>query len=42
MENGYTFFYVEANVVCIIIFAMLLIKDLGGWCWQTGQTDDLR
>ncbi len=37
MENGYTFFYVEANVVCIIIFAMLLIKDLGGVGRQTKQ-----
>ncbi|MBR2549024.1 MAG: GGDEF domain-containing protein [Clostridiales bacterium] len=37
MENGYTLFYVEANVVCIIIFAMLLIKDLGGVGRQTKQ-----
>lgn len=37
MENGYTFFYVEANVVCIIIFAMLLIKDMGGVGRQTKQ-----
>ncbi|MCR5384364.1 MAG: GGDEF domain-containing protein [Saccharofermentans sp.] len=37
MENGYTFFYVEANVVCIIIFAMLLIKDLGGVGRQAKQ-----
>lgn len=26
---NYTFFYVEANVVCIIIFALLLVRDLG-------------
>ena len=28
MNPGYTFFYVEANVACIIIFAILLIKNL--------------
>ena len=28
MNPGYTFFYVEANVVCVIIFAILLIKNL--------------
>ena len=37
METGYTFFYVEANIVCIIIFATLLIKDLGGVGRQTKQ-----
>lgn len=37
MELGYTFFYVEANLVCIIIFATLLIKDLGGVGRQTKQ-----
>lgn len=37
MEQDYTFFYVEANVVCIIIFSMLLIKDLGGVGRQTKQ-----
>ena len=37
MENGYTFFYIEANIVCIIIFAMLLVKDLGGVGRQAKQ-----
>lgn len=30
MEMDYTFFYVEANIVCIIIFALLLLRNLGG------------
>ncbi|SCW55746.1 diguanylate cyclase (GGDEF) domain-containing protein [Ruminococcaceae bacterium YRB3002] len=29
MLLNYTFFYIEANVVCIIIFAMLLVRNLG-------------
>ncbi len=37
MEVGSAFFYVEANIVCIIIFATLLIKDLGGVGRQTKQ-----
>ena len=28
MEMDYTFFYVEANIVCIIIFAILLFKNI--------------
>ena len=30
MVIDYTFFYVEANIVCIIIFALLLLGNLGG------------
>ena len=37
MNMDYTFFYTEANVVCIIIFVMLLIKDLGGVGRQAKQ-----
>ncbi len=37
MNLDYTFFYTEANVVCIIIFVMLLIKDLGGVGRQAKQ-----
>ena len=29
MVLNYTFFYIEANIVCIIIFAMLLIRNMG-------------
>jgi len=29
MILNYTFFYIEANIVCIIIFAMLLMRSLG-------------
>ena len=28
MELNYTFFYVESNIVCIIIFLMILLRDL--------------
>ena len=37
MNLDYTFFYTEANVVCIIIFIILLIKDLGGVGRQAKQ-----
>ncbi len=37
MNLDYTFFYTEANCVCIIIFIMLLIKDLGGVGRQAKQ-----
>jgi diguanylate cyclase (GGDEF)-like protein len=37
MNLGYTFFYTEANIVCIIVFVLLLIKDLGGVGRQTKQ-----
>ena len=37
MDLDYTFFYTEANAVCIIIFVMLLIKDLGGVGRQAKQ-----
>ena len=37
MNLDYTFFYTEANIVCIIIFVMLLIKDLGGVGRQAKQ-----
>lgn len=37
MNLDYTFFYTEANAVCIIIFVMLLIKDLGGVGRQAKQ-----
>ena len=30
MVMDYTFFYVEANIICIIIFALLLLGNLGG------------
>ena len=30
MVMDYTLFYVEANIVCIIIFALLLLGNLGG------------
>ena len=33
----YTFFYTEANIVCIIVFVLLLIKDLGGVGRQAKQ-----
>ncbi|MBR3279805.1 MAG: GGDEF domain-containing protein [Lachnospiraceae bacterium] len=37
MNLDYTFFYTEANIVCIIVFALLLIKDLGGVGRQAKQ-----
>lgn len=37
MVMDYTFFYIEANIVCIIIFALLLIKDLSDVGRQTKQ-----
>ena len=37
MNLDYTFFYTEANAVCIIIFILLLIKDLGGVGRQAKQ-----
>ncbi len=37
MVLDYTFFYVEANVVCIIIFALLLTRDLGSGGRQAKQ-----
>ena len=37
MNLDYTFFYTEANCVCIIIFILLLIKDLGGVGRQAKQ-----
>ncbi|MBO4635808.1 MAG: GGDEF domain-containing protein [Clostridiales bacterium] len=30
MEPGYTFFYIEANIVCLFIFLMLLVRSIGG------------
>ena len=37
MEMNYTFFYIEANVVCIIIFMMMLMRDLVTVGRQTKQ-----
>ena len=37
MVLDYTFFYVEANVVCIIIFAMMLLREMGSVGRQTKQ-----
>ncbi len=37
MEMNYTFFYIEANVVCIIIFFMMLVRDLGSVGRQAKQ-----
>ena len=37
MNIDYTFFYTEANIVCIIVFILLLIKDLGGVGRQAKQ-----
>lgn len=33
----YTFFYVEANIVCIIIFVLMLIREMGAVGRQTKQ-----
>ena len=30
MENSYAFFYIEANVVCIILFLIMLIRSIKG------------
>ena len=37
MEMDYTFFYVEANVVCIILFAIMLFREIGTVGRQTKQ-----
>ena len=37
MVLDYTFFYVEANIVCIIIFAMMLLREMGSVGRQTKQ-----
>lgn len=37
MQLDYTFFYVEANIVCIIIFGMMLIREMGSVGIQTKQ-----
>lgn len=37
MNLDYTFFYTEANIVCIIVFMLLLIKDMGGVGRQAKQ-----
>ena len=37
MELNYTFFYVEANIVCIIIFFLLIMRDLGAVGRQAKQ-----
>lgn len=37
MELDYTFFYVEANVVCIILFAIMLFREIGTVGRQTKQ-----
>ena len=37
MQLDYTFYYVEANIVCIIIFGMMLIRELGSVGRQTKQ-----
>lgn len=37
MEMNYTFFYIESNVVCIIIFLMMLMRDLHSVGRQTKQ-----
>ncbi len=37
MELDYTFFYVEANVVCIILFAIMLFREIGTDGRQTKQ-----
>ena len=37
MVLDYTFFYVEANIVCIIIFSMMLVRELGSVGRQTKQ-----
>ncbi len=37
MEMDYTFFYIESNVVCIIIFLMMLMRDLHSVGRQTKQ-----
>jgi len=37
VELDYTFFYVEANVVCIILFAIMLFREIGTVGRQTKQ-----
>ena len=37
MQLDYTFYYVEANIVCIIIFGMMLIREMGSVGRQTKQ-----
>ena len=37
MEMDYTFFYVEANIVCIILFAIMLFREIGTVGRQTKQ-----
>ena len=37
MEMNYTFFYVEANIICIIIFAMMFFREMGSVGRQTKQ-----
>lgn len=37
METNYTFFYCEANVVCIIIFLLLFFRGITTVGWQSKQ-----
>ena len=37
MELGYTFFYIEANIICIIIFVMMLVREMGSVGRQAKQ-----
>ena len=37
MEFGYTAFYIEANIICIIIFMIMLVRELGSVGRQTKQ-----
>lgn len=37
MEMNYTFFYVEANIICIIIFAMMFFREMRSVDRQTKQ-----
>ena len=37
METNYTFFYVEANIVCIIIFFLLFFRGMTTVGWQSKQ-----
>lgn len=37
MVLDYTFFYIESNIVCIIIFAMMLLREMGSVGRQTKQ-----
>ena len=37
MDLNYTFFYVEANIVCIVIFILMMMRDLGAVGRQAKQ-----